>query len=277
MSAAQVPDPGTSAELRRLHRRNAQFSRSLQVALATYLRTEITVTPEPVRRELRQEVAEADPGDDFFATAAGGAGSLVIRLSSEAVFPILEVLLGGAADQVTAPEREITDIEQQLLVDFLAVVAQQFERAWPMELTTALRGLTDERERVKALPQEEQLLILPSTLKMGEFQASMSLMVAAPTSDLGTAAPATIPEIEESQVRLLERLKPLELTFEVQAEGSTVALRDLFQLRAGQVLVLDHPVDRPLTCRVNDIPRLTGRVVRSGEWRAFRIQAPAEE
>ncbi|MCX6624159.1 MAG: FliM/FliN family flagellar motor switch protein [Acidobacteria bacterium] len=273
MSAPQPPDPA-AAELRRFHRRNTQFARSLQVALATYLRTEISVEPQPVRREPRTEIAAADSGSDFHAVASGPTSTLLLRLGGKAVFPVLEVLLGGVPENTTAPDREITEIERQLLVDFLAVVAQHFDRFWSLALSTPLRSLADEGELARALPTGEQLLILPASLKFASFHAPLSLILGSTAAQASPAEPLPDLLVEDAQLRLLDRMKAVTLTFEVQASESPVALRDLFELKVGQVLVLDHPVDRPLSCRINQGPQLIGRIVRSGDWRAFRLQAP---
>ena len=275
MSATPTPD--SAAELRRLHRRSAQFARNLQISLATYLRTEVTVEAQPVRREPPSEVGAGDSGQEIYAATPG----LVLRLAADGVFPILEVLLGGVPDSSTLPEREITEIERHILLDFLSVVIQQFDRCWMAGLSGTIRLLSEERELKAALPAEDQLLVIPVRLKLGGFQLPLSLMLAAPGGDAAScpavAEPLGEELAEEAQLRLLERMKGVALQFEVQAENSTVPLKDLLGLKVGQVLVLDHPLDRPMACRINQGPQITGRIVRSGEWRAFRVQPVPSE
>jgi flagellar motor switch protein FliM len=49
-------------------------------------------------------------------------------------------------------------------------------------------------------------------------------------------------------------------------------LRDLLQLREGQIVKLDHPVERKAVCTLNGKAGFNGQIVSTGARRAFMVE-----
>jgi flagellar motor switch protein FliM len=51
-----------------------------------------------------------------------------------------------------------------------------------------------------------------------------------------------------------------------------VRLGDLLRLREGQIVRLEHPVERSAVCTLNGLSSFSGQIVSTGERRAFQVE-----
>jgi flagellar motor switch protein FliM len=65
---------------------------------------------------------------------------------------------------------------------------------------------------------------------------------------------------------------PSKVNVDVWLDGSQMRLRDLLQLREGQVVKLDHPVERRAVCTLNGKAWFNGQIVSTGARRAFMVE-----
>ena len=63
------------------------------------------------------------------------------------------------------------------------------------------------------------------------------------------------------------------VSLDVRLEGPLLPVADLMNLKPGQVIMLDYPLDQPLHGVVNGAISLDGSVVSSGNKRAFHVAA----
>ena len=61
------------------------------------------------------------------------------------------------------------------------------------------------------------------------------------------------------------------LRVEARLEGAGILIRDLLDLKLGQVIAFSHPLGRPLDCAVNGQQVYKGEVVTIGTKVAFQI------
>ena len=59
---------------------------------------------------------------------------------------------------------------------------------------------------------------------------------------------------------------------QVWLDGSEMRLGDLLQLREGQIVRLDHPVERMAVCTLNGVSSFNGQIVSTGQRRAFQVE-----
>ena len=77
---------------------------------------------------------------------------------------------------------------------------------------------------------------------------------------------------EAEQRRVLHAIRQAMLRLEVRMEGPTLAVRDLLELRVGNLLTFDYPVVRPIELTVNGVRKFAGQVVSTGKKRAFLVE-----
>jgi flagellar motor switch/type III secretory pathway protein FliN len=62
---------------------------------------------------------------------------------------------------------------------------------------------------------------------------------------------------------------PAKVAVDVWLDGCEMRLGDLLQLREGQIVKLDHPVERKVVCTLNGSTGYSGQIVSTGSRRAF--------
>jgi flagellar motor switch protein FliM len=71
--------------------------------------------------------------------------------------------------------------------------------------------------------------------------------------------------------RMLRLIRQSPVHLDTRLEGPTLLLKDLLELREGDVLTFDYPIPRLLNCTVNGKLKFKGQVVGTAKKRAFRI------
>jgi len=205
---------------------------------------------------------------------------MYLHLNCPTVFALLEFLLGGKCGPEPAPPRNLTEIEWSLLEEIVRVIVRPLGEAWQAFATVEFEveslvsepGLLPENDPNQPLGQP--LIRLAFDLRYGE--QSGLLEIAAPqtffdtsgaNSDDKHADPTLEPEIPHKLMLLDE----VPVSLEVRLEGSLLPVADLMNLKPGQVIKLDHPLDRPVHGVVNKALSMEGAVVGSGRKRAFQV------
>ena len=70
----------------------------------------------------------------------------------------------------------------------------------------------------------------------------------------------------------MQLMLPAKVNVDVWLDGSQMRLRDLLQLREGQIVKLDHPVERRAVCTLNGKQSFNGQIVSTGARRAFMVE-----
>ena len=80
------------------------------------------------------------------------------------------------------------------------------------------------------------------------------------------------PETSVSIEATLELLLGGQVAVQVWLDGSEMRLGDLLRLQEGQVVRLDHPVERMAVCTLNGVSSFSGQIVSTGQRRAFQVE-----
>jgi flagellar motor switch protein FliM len=205
-------------------------------------------------------------------------GSAVLELNPSLVFPIIEILLGGNGKPGAAANREITEIEQNVLDGLFRIILQALAEAWkdvvPVTLTLESVG----KEARLLHPPHEPVVAMSFDIKLEEGGGQMNLAV--PTEILtmqgedgdAQSAPRKVEASEADQARVLELLRDAQLTIEANLAGPMLRVRELLDLKEGNVLTFDHPIEQPLDGLVNGKRKFSGQIVSTGKKKAFQIE-----
>ena len=77
---------------------------------------------------------------------------------------------------------------------------------------------------------------------------------------------------DAEQSRMLRFVKEASVELDSRLVGSSFSVDDLLNLEPGDILSFDHPLNRPLDFAVNGKLKFKGRVVASGNKRAFVVE-----
>lgn len=201
----------------------------------------------------------------------------LLQLDLAIAFPMIDVLLGGEG-MGTAPDREITEIEEHVIENVLRIICRELQTAWEalaLEFNFGQRQQISQAQRL--MMPDEKNLCLSFEIKMSETRGTFNLAVPAVVSnallrkisaDLSYQRPHSPVEARRQiEKKLLDCLFPVELSL----PHLQVPLQSLADLAPGAVLVLPQSTTAAAVLRCEDVHLATAVPVRVGGNRAARV------
>jgi len=276
------PDRLSKEQVRALYLLHDLFSHSLSSSLPIFLRTISEVTLISVEQQAYVEYLYGlpDPTTIFTLTMHPLQGVSVLELNPSLAFPVIDRLLGGKGAPL--PEaRACTEIEQKILESFLKVVIDDLREAWkPMvELEMQIVGRETRPQLLQIVAPNEVVLSIVFHVQVGDARGMMSLCIPALILEpiiqkFNQSFYSRNREVPPAQTRsLLDMLSSVSFPVAAELHGTTAAIDDLMGLAPGDVLRLDHPVDRPVELSVGGIVKFHGELAAHNGRTAARVTA----
>jgi flagellar motor switch protein FliM len=268
---------GAPGELVRLA--NESLAQALTIGLSAFLRT--TVIAKYISG---QEISFGEfPVADGRACFAGAVirpqeRKIIVALEYAALLPLVGIALGAKAGSFQGVERKPTEIELQVAGLLYRMMLSDAYRSWATLVKTPLETVTLEFEPTPAriLAPTDPVFAARFELAIGEQTGALTLL--APQDLFATVVEETEPpppaeKVESISVEAtLDLLLDSRVSMEVWFEGSEIRLGELLQLRPGQIVRLDHPVERTAVGTLNGVSSFTGQIVSTGQRRAFQVE-----
>lgn len=276
------PDRIAKDQLRSIHLLHENFSRSLASSLSAYLRAYVMVNLVSVEQLSFVEFTQCLPSPTCIVGLGMRPydGTAVLEINPTLVFPILEMLLGGANRQLgTKITRETTEIEQSILEVLYRIILNDLKDSW-RQVTPIAFGIEShetEPSLLQFMAPNEAVVAISMEVRIGDNTGMMNIGIPSivikmlrQKFDLGWTSRRS--EVtEEDQARVLRLIKPGLVDVDTRLQGPTVRLEDLLRLSEGDVLSFDYPLEKPLHCIVNGKLKYEGRIVASGRTRKFQV------
>src|SRR5689334_11070289 len=140
------------SQLRAIHMLHDTFVRNLGSSLSAFLRTYLTVNLVSVEQLSYAEFLEGLPSPTCITSLSlePYEGHAVLELNPSIIFPVLEMLLGGNGKNPAVLQREMTEIEQNLLDGLFRIILNDLTEAW--------KNVTTINFAIEAIEKEPQLL-----------------------------------------------------------------------------------------------------------------------
>jgi flagellar motor switch protein FliM len=255
------------------------FARNLTHSLGAYLRVPFEANLVSVEQLTYRELLGRLPEIAYCASFQMNPGSnlAAMELDLSLAYPIIDVLLGGQGgsdDRV----REITEIEEQILEVVARIVCKELEISWqPLGMEFAFDSRQQASQLQRLMPPTEKILGLCFELQMPGSHGSMNVAFSAVVSnallrklskDWGYRRPS---HAADSDGRLKRKLLSCAFPVALGLAEVPVRMRQLLELRPGDVLPLRRLAERPAELLVGGRPSFSARVVRSGNARAAQV------
>jgi flagellar motor switch protein FliM len=255
------------------------FARNLTHVVAAYLRIGFTAALVSAEHLTYGEFLQRIPDLTYLASfrLLPMEARALLQLDLSAAFPLIDVLLGGEGHGA-APERQTTDIEEQILETVVRIICRELQTSWQvmaLQFEFEQRSQADQAQRLMA--PEEKTLSLSFELSVAENRGTLNLVFPAMVSNallrkLSTAwvreKPAAHPDAES---RLRRRLLKCPFDVELEFIAAGVRLQDLIRMAPGTLLPLKHGVEKPARVRVSGDELFIAKVARMGGSRAAQI------
>ncbi len=274
------PGQTPGSQMRAIYVLKQKFLHRVVSSLSAYLRSSVTAQMLAVDHLSYAEFLRSLPSPTCVVSVGMRPyeGNAVLEINPSLVFPIIEILLGGNGKQGAAAIREITEIEQNVLDGLFRIILQALAEAWKDLLPVALTIDSVGKEARLLHPPHEPMVAMSFEIKLEECAGQMNLAV--PTEILtmqgedgdASSAPRKVEAGEAEQARMLDLMQKALFTLEAHLEGPTLRVRELLDLKEGDVLTFEHPIDRPLDGFVNGKRKFAGGIVNTGKRKAFQIE-----
>ena len=255
------------------------FARNLTHSLGAYLRVGFTAALVSAEHLTFSEFLQRLPEVTYLSTCALDpmGETALLQLDLSVAFPLVDVLLGGQGTG-PPPQREITDIEEQILETVVHIICRELQIAWQalaLEFRFGQRQQPDQVTRL--MSHDEKTLSLSFEITVPENRGTLNLMVPAVVSNallrkiaigLATAKPKMR---RDSDQRLRDKLLNCPFQADLAMSRVAVPLRELTQLSPGGLLVLARRVQEPATLRVAEKEMFRAAVARRGSMRAAQL------
>ncbi len=276
------PDRIAKDQLRAIHLLHDNFARNLASSLSAYLRAYVIVNLVSVEQLSFAEFSQCLPSPTCMVCLGMKPfdGSAVMELNPSLIFPLLEMLLGGNGRGLTRINREVTEIEQQILDTLFRIMLHDLKEAWQgvTNINFTIEGRETEPQLLQILAPTEAVVSIGIEVRIGETTGMMNIGVPSiiikmlrHRFDQQWSVRKT-DSTEEEQTRVLDIIKKANVDMEVRLLGPLLSVDSLLKLDVGDVLSFDHAVGKPLALLANGKTKYQGQVVAQGRKRAFLVE-----
>jgi len=258
------------------------FARNLTYSVGAYLRVAFNAALVSAEHLTYGEFLQRIPEVTYLATGKLSPvdATALLQLDLAVAFPLIDVLLGGEGKS-TAPDRQITGIEEQILETVVRIIYRELESAWQLlALQFAFERRQNGDQVQRLMPREEKTLSLSFEINVAESRGTLNLVFPAVVSNAllrkmsadWARAKQRVPADSSRQWR--EHLLDSPFRLELGKRIAGVALGDLMHLTPGQLLVLPSPVRIPATLSIGERELFTASPARCGHSRAAQVLEP---
>lgn len=252
------------------------FARLFAADLATFVGAEVDITMGAVQQWSWDDLLAALP--DIYCAARlsmpplEGTGMITVEVPLATA--IVEKLMGGPG-VVQERSLPLTEVELSLLGEMHQRAVGDLAEALSLVVATKPAAARQESrlELIRASTARSLLITIDFEVKMHGAAGHMRIALPAPSlveSLANFAGTSTVTTSVESTGRLGGC--PVETS--VRFNDTELASGRVVELAPGDLIVLDHQVDRPLTLYVGEVPYLPVLAGRRGNHKAFAVVEP---
>lgn len=203
--------------------------------------------------------------------------SVLLEMENVLVFTMIDLLLGGSGAKADA-ERELTEIDEEIMEGVGAVIAQQIEKVWEIVGCTLTAGKCLKATQAhKLFPPAEKIVRIHLDVSVGTMGGS--LFVNLQTSLAGALVRNSRTDHiggkghpgQRVQAALRERLLDCRFGLSGELTNLKIPVKDLARLQEGTILSLVLPVNAPGNLMLEGAAYFEAQPVRQGSKKAMQL------
>ncbi len=275
------PDRIAKDQLRAIHLLHENFSRSLSSSLSAYLRAYVAVNLVSVEQLSFAEFTQCLPSPSCMISLKMKPydGNSLLEINPSLVFPILEMLLGGAGKGMSKVSREVTEIEQSILESIFRIILNDLKTAWavvtPIEFTVDTHET--EPQMLQMLAPNEAVVAISMEARIGDNAGMMNMGIPSITVKMLRQkfdqqwSMRRAHSSEHDQAKVLRLVQNSRLELDARLRGPTMTFGTLMELEPGKVLMFDYPTEREIDLVMNGRVKFKTQIVAQGRKRAAKL------
>lgn len=267
---------------------NGRFSQRFKVTLSSALRKMVDVSSNPLETIRYNEFQRSLPVPTsmhlFKIDPLRGMGILVIE--SRLVFSLVEIFFGGNGSGSTKIEgRDFTPIEMKIIEKVVQMALLNLMESWEDVYPLKTEFLRSESNPlvVNVVPGEETLISTKFEIELNKPLGTITICV--PVSSFQPIRhkltggyrdeDSEIDQVWVTQLR--DRLMETEVEMAVQLGRTSLCVKDLMNLKEGDIIILDNDFKDPLAAHVEGISKYEGYAGRFKNRKVFKVEQPLRE
>jgi len=256
------------SQINAIHSLHEAFVRNLSSSLTIYLGSVVSGSLSSVEQLPYSDFVEALPTPTclVYLNMDPCQGHALIEVDPTLIALILDLVLGGGGRTKTGLDREVTEVEKNLLDGFFHIVTSDLRETWkPVDvLSFAMSAIETSPQLSGRFVATEAVVAVAIELRIGETAGMVNLAIPSLTlktirqrlDQQRTSHRSENPATELAIKRKLAR--DLKMTVECEFSGAMIGLRDLLSFSPGDVLMLGPEFDGEVDILVNGTPKFTG-------------------
>ncbi|KAA3650108.1 MAG: flagellar motor switch protein FliM [Proteobacteria bacterium] len=260
---------------------NERFARYLRIGLFNYMHRNAEISVGTIKVQKYSEFVRnlVVPTNLNLVTAKPLRGTGLIVFDPNLVFLVVDNMFGGDGRFHTRVEgRDFTATEQRIIMGMLNTVFAEYERAWAPVYQLKLEYLRSEMNSQFANIATPSEIVVSTvfSLELGGAQADMHICF--PYSMLEPIRETLYSTMQSDHITqdkrwigtMTRQLKTAEVKLTCNLGHATVSLRDIVNMRVGDVIPLD--VEEMIRAEVDGVPVLEGHYgVHNGQY-AIKVE-----
>lgn len=279
------PERVSKDQMRALENLHDNFARSFGVALSGFLRTITEAKVANIEQMTFSEFTHSLPNPTSFNLLSADPleGNVCLEISPLIIYPVIDRLLGGSNADLFIPQRPLTAIELRLVKKIIDRAISSLQEAWSnvAMLAFELVGTESNPQLVQIVPPNEVVVVVGFEIKMGGRAGTMSLcipynVIEPLVSKLSNQSWVAYKRSRGDQLRhrVAGHLDSAKLIVSAILANTTITLKELKNLQAGDIILTDKPASAPLVLMIGDKRKYIGSLGQHKGNRAFKVKRP---
>jgi len=259
-----------------------QFARLFRMSLGDALRkpVEVTVTNQAVMKFGDFIKRLPLPAYLTITSMEPLRGFALMATDAATVYLLVDHFFGGSGQTHVKPEgQDFTLIEQRVMTRVVSMALGNLEKAWEPVHRVDIRAVRSEMNPQLAaiVIPSEIVIVITVGIELGDAVGDVHLclpyaMLEPLREKLQTSFQSDLYEIDQGWVaRFCSRVQEATVSMTVQLGSTTIAVEDLLNFSAGDVVVLEQASNQPLLASVEGTPKFLGFGVKSNGIQQFRV------
>ncbi len=261
------PERVGKEQMRALQSVHEGFSRNFGAALSAMLRSIVEVKLTSVDQLTYSEFVFSLENPTCFNViqAEPLEGRLILDINPAILFPIIDRLLGGGKETGIPARRPLTEIELRLVSRITNLFLNELKAAWEnvAPITPVVERVESNPQLVQIVPPNEVVVLVSFELTLGELRGMLNLCI--PFNSIERisgklqsntwASYGGRQSSAENRTRIGRRLDAATVELTATLAETTIAMKDLIELRVGDIITTEKDIHSPLMVSVQGVPK----------------------
>ncbi len=210
--------------------------------------------------------------------------NFLIEMDIRLIFPIIDLLLGGAGTTASDEARDLTEIDEEIMEIITTLIVKEMDRSWrALNLSLTPGHCIKPAQITQIYPANEKLVLLMFEMTVGATTGSFKIVL--PTSFVGFLL-RHLKAAQSKKISILrhlpnpslrERILDCQFNVAVDVTRMRVLVKDLIDLKPGMILKMKAPVKNPGRLTVEGVDIFEALPVRNGTLKAAQLTCRSQE